>query len=257
MTDDVLTNLTADRGNLAFAARLTFPDSATQTKVGGASDGPDIANQPKAVSSPSVLQKHPSSGSLSAEPGPRNVDDPIKGVIQPFAKTDVLAPLAGSPKESSSSSKTPVPADFPKPTSEANVEAAPAPANSSHDIRVRVPDNQGGVMDVRFLDLGSEVKVSVRTPDNNLAQTLRGNLSSLTQQLTAVGIQTETWRPASGSSFSQGSSQQSADSDPNSNGSGHRSGRDAKQGNQREPTNQNQNQPRWLQEFEFSAGTQS
>jgi len=105
-------------------------------------------------------------------------------------------------------------------------------------------------MDVRFLDLGTEVRVSVRTPDESLAQTLRANLPELAQHLSAGGIQTELWRPDSGSSFSRSSSQQSADSDSNPNQSGSGSERGGSQGSTQQQSREKK--PRWLQEFEFS-----
>jgi hypothetical protein len=237
LIDDAPAATTADQGNLAFAARLT-----AQPVVSATEPAHDEPSRPKVGSSSTATQTYTAAD-------PQTGSDLTKSVAQQLAKPDLLIP-ATQAKEFVSNSKAPVPPDVSKPANEANVEAPQIATNSSHDVRVRVSDNQGGTLDVRFLDMGNEVRVSVRTPDNNLAQSLRGNLAELSQHLSVGGINSEMWRPGSGSSSFQGSSQQSPDSDSNSNQSGHGAHREAKQGNpQQQPK---QDQPRWLQEFESS-----
>jgi hypothetical protein len=253
LSDDAPAANTADQGDVAFAARLTAAVIPAQTVVGATEPAPGEPSRPKAVSPSAAPQTYMAADSQTSS-------DPAKSVAQQFAKPDsaltiattsvTTIPVTTPAKEFVSNSKAPVPADVAKPANEATLETSPIATTSSHDIRVRVSDNQGGTLDVRFLDLGSEVRVSVRTPDNNLAQSLRGNLTELSQHLSVGGINSEMWRPGSGSSLFQGSSQQSPDSDSNSNQSGHGAGREAKQGNpQQQPK---QDQPRWLQEFESS-----
>jgi hypothetical protein len=254
LADDAPEAVTADQDNLAFAARLTSAVIPAQTNVGAAQPAPDPLDRPKAAPSSMAPQTYMAASTPTGDGDSQASGDPSKNLVQQFAKPDTSIPVAASPKEFVSSSKALAPPDVSKPAIEANVEAPSIAINSSHDIRVRVSDNQGGTLDVRFLDLGSEVRVSVRTPDNNLAQSLRGNLTELTQHLSVGGIQSEMWRPGSGSSF-QGSSQQSPDSDSHSNQSGHGAGRQAKQGNPQQQQQSKQNQPRWLQEFELSTGS--
>ena len=75
-------------------------------------------------------------------------------------------------------------------------EPPAAPPTSTHDIRVRVPDNNGGSTQVRFVESGGEVRVSVRTADEGLAQNLRTHLNDLTQRLSDGGMPAEIWKPA-------------------------------------------------------------
>jgi hypothetical protein len=92
------------------------------------------------------------------------------------------------------------------------------------------------------VDRGTEVHVSVRTGDVELAQMLRGGLSELTGQLHGNGIHAEVWRP--GSDPSQSDSQNdSRDSAGRRNQSG------AKREGQDQP---NANKPRWVEELESS-----
>jgi hypothetical protein len=73
----------------------------------------------------------------------------------------------------------------------------PEPASAAgplRDIQFRV--NQGGQrVDVRLTERGGEVHVSVRTPDAQLAGTLREDLPLLSAKLEQTGFRAETWRP--------------------------------------------------------------
>lgn len=249
LPEEQTVNPAAGQGNLAFAARLFSTASATQAGFGGMQTPPaDVTNRPLA-SSPSALQKCLAVNPQAVEASHQAGDEPTKGLPEQFTKLDVLAPFVRAAQESNPNSKAHVLAVAPQPSIEANIEAAQAPPSSSHDIRVRVPDNQGGAMDVRFLDLGGEVRVSVRTPDDGLAQTLRGNLAELAHRLSVGGIQTELWHTDSGSSASHSSSQHSGDSDSNSNQSRHGTGQRGRRNSQQQSK---QDQPPWLKEFEFS-----
>jgi hypothetical protein len=73
-------------------------------------------------------------------------------------------------------------------------EPAPA-AGAARDIQFRV--NQGGQrVDVRLTERGGEVHVSVRTPDAQLAGSLREDLPVLSAKLEQSGFRAETWGPA-------------------------------------------------------------
>jgi hypothetical protein len=132
-------------------------------------------------------------------------------------------------------------------------EPPTAPPNSNRDITVRIPDATDRGTNVRFVERGSEVHVSVRTGDSELAQMLRGGLSDLTGRLQHNGIQAEVWRP--GADSSQSGSQNQADSqsqagDPKGSG-----GRRNQSGAQREEQDQpSENKPRWVEELETSIG---
>src|SRR4029077_586262 len=86
----------------------------------------------------------------------------------------------------------------------------PAPNPTSHvtDVsgNIQVPRADASGDDrvaIRMLQRGSEMHVSVRTPDSQLAQSLRQDLGKLTTGLDQGGFRTETWGPAATNSTAQ------------------------------------------------------
>lgn len=247
----------ASRPNeLAFAAKLSpAPVSPTPQDTPAAPTSAVAARPTVAAAVParaSAPQKYLPGGSLTEEADPQTEKQSQVAQAEPFLKVNATVPSVGPTTEpatpgKSSTSQTSDPAPTQAPH-EPVLEQTPASPASSHDFRVRIPDNQGGTMDLRFLESGGEVRVTVRTPDNNLAQTLRSQLNQLTQQLSSGGIQTELWQPGSNRSFSQGSQQESQNF-------GHGSGGNKREQNQQQESNSNK--PRWLEELELSNGRAS
>jgi hypothetical protein len=101
-----------------------------------------------------------------------------------------------------------------------------------------------------MLQKGSEIHVSVRTPDTQLAQSLRQDLGKLTTGLDQGGFRTETWRPAAAAQ-SNTNHQPSQDS-PNRDGaaSNARSGGNSNQGSGEQKRKQQDDRPRWVAELE-------
>jgi len=128
------------------------------------------------------------------------------------------------------------------------IEPPAAPPTSAHDIRVRVPDNNGGSTQVRFVESGGEVRVSVRTADEGLAQNLRTHLNDLTQRLADGGMPAEFWKPASQTASPEDNRSQPDHSQANRDGrgsGGQHAGQDAQQDG-------GQERPAWLEEMEAS-----
>jgi hypothetical protein len=109
---------------------------------------------------------------------------------------------------------------------------------------VRLPDNNGGSTQVRFVESGGEVRVSVRTADEGLAQNLRSHLNDLSQRLADGGIPAEIWKPGSDAASSQNNQHQPDRDGRGSNGqpSGGQDGQPDRQ----------QKRPAWLEEMEAS-----
>jgi hypothetical protein len=99
-----------------------------------------------------------------------------------------------------------------------------------------------------MLQKGSEIHVSVRTPDTQLAQSLRQDLGKLTTGLDQGGFRTETWRPAAAAQ-SNTNHQPSQDS-PNRAASNARSGGNSNQGSGEQKRKQQDDRPRWVAELE-------
>lgn len=124
-------------------------------------------------------------------------------------------------------------------------EPPAAPPTSPHDIRVQVPDNNGGSTQVRFVESAGEVRVSVRTADEGLAQNLRSHLNDLTQRLADGGIPAEVWKPGTGA----GSQSQNNQHQPDREGRGSGGQQSGGQGGQQD---RQQKRPEWLEEMEAS-----
>jgi hypothetical protein len=122
------------------------------------------------------------------------------------------------------------------------IEPPAAPPTSAHDIRVQVPDDKGGSTQVRFVESGGEVRVSVRTADEGLAQSLRSHLTDLTQRLTDGGLPAEIWKPAA-------ASPQNNQPQPDREGRGSGGQQPGGQGGQQD---RQQKRPAWLDEMEAS-----
>ncbi len=273
---------------LAFAARLSLPAFgnavADQTRLKSLPSQKQDSTAPKGSSSadqikvkappqqsaaerdPEPSEKPPtpvSAAAGTAQSDARHAKEPDVPPAAPADKTDVvfsrIEPKSGDPTVLSSrvQDSSPSPSPSVADRMEHVIEPAAAPAASSNDIRVRVPDNSGGSTEVRFVEAAGEVRVSVRTANSDLAQTLRSGLEDLSHKLSNDGVRAEIWHPgasASQSSFSQRSPQQDQQQDQRGSG-----GRDdansgsGKQGSEgRGQSGSQQNKPQWLEELEAS-----
>jgi len=246
---------------LAFAARLTavqqpnetdstIPKNPTQLSVG--SDGPVATRIPvRYAATPQIIQRAEQkySGDLESQVDPIEYAGPA---FDRSARPDYIVP--GSPAANDTakfSQSQPIPDPLPTPRTERVIEPPAAAPTSSRDIRVQVPDNNGGTTQVRFLETGGEVRVSVRTADTGLAQSLRSHLNDLSLRLAEGGVPAEIWKPAPGAASSQNDQHHSDREGRGSEGrhSGSDSGKHS--GSQSDQQDQ-QERPAWLEEMEAS-----
>lgn len=136
--------------------------------------------------------------------------------------------------------------------------ARPNPASKVTDVSVTIPVPRADAtgddrIAIRMLQRGAEIHVSVRTPDTQLAQSLRQDLSKLSTGLDQGGFRTETWRPAATTSTAQSNASPQHESpagNPNGDAAGS-NGRSAGQGGQGEQKRRQQDErPRWVAELE-------
>lgn len=168
----------------------------------------DTQREPEAAARPERQRK--------AEPVQANVEGPsvsgaTDGAQVPHSLT--TQPETVAVHSGSSSSKLPQAAQ--------PAEPAPAPeplkaSGAARDIRFEVAGGDRRV-EVRLMERGGEVQVTVRTPDSRLAGTLRENLPVLTSRLSESGFRTETGQQASQDSnphSRQDSREQPRDAEP-------------------------------------------
>jgi hypothetical protein len=77
---------------------------------------------------------------------------------------------------------------------ETGPDAAKA-AGAVHDIKLEVTGGEQRV-ELRLSERGGELKLTVRTPDAQLASALRENLPALSSRLAESGLKSEAWHPA-------------------------------------------------------------
>jgi hypothetical protein len=116
-------------------------------------------------------------------------------VSQPTPDAIGSVPTTAPPPSASASS--PSHSADAAPTAEAAGAATSAGA-AANDIRVEVP-TESGKIDVRIMERGGDLHVSVRTADNHLAGNLREGLPALSARLEESGFRSEAWRPGAGS----------------------------------------------------------
>jgi len=231
---------------LAFAARMT---AAPQKTVAAVPENPPPP--PAAPDSPTLARipvRYAATAQILPTAAPGTKPEAIAAVdrsVRTDIRTDIVPPRIESapPVSPSSAPAAPQPAE-PTARTERILEPPPAPPTSANDIRVRVPDNNGGSTQVRFLESGGEVRVSVRTADAELAQNLRGHLNDLTQRLADGGIPAEIWKPGSAASSSQNNQPQ-----PDRDGRGSGGQQPGGQGGQQ---NHQEKRPAWLEQMEAS-----
>jgi hypothetical protein len=82
------------------------------------------------------------------------------------------------------------------------------PRVSPHALNLKVGEPGTAQVDVRVLQRAGSVEVTVRTPDPNLAQSLRQHLPELSDRLGQSGIHGDLWQPASAQASSSDTNRQ-------------------------------------------------
>ena len=246
------------------------------------------AQQPSTAGTPVIAiaaPKQEDSGSHPSEGGAPGKETPKRAQPQPAADSKSFRVASAAPEAVSSASKetplqtraatltaiTSAPLTPPAPEHSSPVSAATsieavsiplaAPKAASHvtdvSVNMQVPRADASGDDrvaIRMLQVGSEIHVSVRTPDSQLAQSLRQDLGKLTTGLDQGGFRTETWRPTAVNSGAQTNTspqhQPQPDSSNREGGSNGRSGGNSGQGSGEQKRRQQDERPRWVAELE-------
>ena len=163
---------------LAFAARISSPNvtpAVGDDSVSTATPAPSFHAQTlqKQVSTPDT---EPAAAQIQGAKGEPDAPGLVKTNVtqlsaQPFSQNEPATSVKGETHPTAGS---------PPAHAEPATEHPAAQPTSSRDITVRIPDDTERGTNVRFVERGSEVHVSVRTGDSELAQMLRGGLGDLT-----------------------------------------------------------------------------
>jgi hypothetical protein len=269
---------------VAAAAAATEADTAIDAESAAATPKPTV-EEPAEPSAPTV--------SAAAEPAHQTQDMAFAARVQAVENTSHAAlpsEMASNAAVASASKKvvaaaddesaTPADARVPLTAVSANMErtasptpaSAPAPVAASHpteavapaettpkataplkDIALQV--NQPGKerVDVRVVQQGNEVHVSVHSGDAILNSGLRQGLSDLQSRLEENGYRSEMWRP--GVATAPVAAAPSAQASSNFSRGGDSQAQQQQSGSQQDSGRRNQNQsgqPRWVEEMESS-----
>jgi hypothetical protein len=224
---------------LAFVARVTSTDRPK----------PPVANP----------QRHPASdaGRLAAASAK---EDELQAQTEPVVSSPSTTPSQAVAAFEQNSRLTAAPEphmEAPASTQQARVEHSsaevrPSAAPVMKDISFQVSRSGEDNVQVRLVQQDGELHVVVRTGDSRLATGLQQSLPELVTRLQENGFRTETWRPGGpgiaplAAAETQNSSADSRNTDSQSQpGWSH-------DGGQRNPNQQHNERPHWLEELESS-----
>lgn len=240
---EVSSNTSSSAAPLAFEAKLS-QDAApgVAASSGDASTNAQPANE--------LLSKPSGNFSPSPEGAPA---DPSDAGARAEVQLAAFAPGASSPTGAHSSATDGAPANPPAQASPVErmqplIEAPAPPAGSHQSITVKVAGETAGAgIDLRFIERGGDIHLSVRTPSPEVAQELRGSLSDLANRFEHAGLRAEISSPsAADSSFSNSSFSGSPDSRGEEGAGGRGSGRNAQDTQDQQQDSRGSNRSRWV-----------
>ena len=227
--------------NFAFAVRLTTQDGTTPEPQAGASAAGAHNAPGAALEAPHPLGTAAAVGGEAAlaeapEPGEHHEQDP-NGAASMFAFEQ---PPSGRAEQSGDAApEQPAAPVAPDPEAAASAQSEPV-----RNIRLQLPGDSNQHVDVRLVEVGGEMRVSVRAGDTKLAQTLQEHIPDLTNRLDGQHVRAEVWTPRTESASSSSAPNQGGQS---SRGDGNPSGQD---GQRRQQNGQQRNQPDWVEDLE-------
>ena len=168
----------SDAGEMAFGLRLQVQSPLNAPSSGKSGGG--LQNGTPGSQRESIPAENTPAASPAASAFPTSF-------VAPEA-TPGSAPQATAPASKTEAPHTPVPV--------AEVAGRPAPAPAAQEISLRVSTNNDQKVDVRLVSRAGEVHVSVHTPDEALARSMREDLGSLTGKLAQSGIGAEAIGPS-------------------------------------------------------------
>jgi len=181
------------------------------------------------------------------------VPAPLESVIvHPMTERSPVTSLvhaAMSPAVAESPEPSKAQPAVPPPATRLDAEDQPATVRPAKEISLQISSGGDHTVDVRLVERGGEVHVSVRTPDVGLAHEMRQDLGSLTGKLAQSGFGTEQFTPLTAGSSSLSDPRNAQENRSPSHGHG----QDPQQGGsgqQQQPQDERGKRPAWAEEME-------
>ncbi len=227
----------AAANNFAFAVRLTGEGAAAQhTESREAAQGPPAL---AGVAQPVVMAAAAAGAEMSGsgtQTGQHSGETPDQGALL-FA--GAAAPAGHAAQTSAgSASEDPTPVTVAEPETTGQNEAV-------RNVRLQLAGDNNQRVDIRLVDVGGEMRVSVRAGDTKLAQTLQEHIPDLSNRLNQQSVRAEIWSPRTENASQSGGANAGGQFTRGGDTPG-QGGQQQRQGNGR----QQQNQPDWVDEFE-------
>ena len=182
----------------AESARPNMDDGSSQEQSSQSTPKPERprADRQIATFSEQKPPQHTAAAEIATQEN-RTVAAPIQTIAPaptaiPSSPLPSIAPRAVEPSAATVTAAvdhspiTPARAERPSEVTEISVTVPVSRADSANEERVAI----------RMVQRGSEIHVSVRTPDREVAQAMRQDLSRLAASLEDAGFRSEAWRPA-------------------------------------------------------------
>ena len=124
------------------------------------------------------------------------------------------------------------------------------PAAPLRQISIQVGPTQQQKVELQVMDRAGELRVGVRSADNDLAQGLRQGLSDLVGRLEQNGFRADAWRPGSTISGVHGAGDTQLKESATQNQDSQGQGQSSQQSRQQQNNQQQQQRPQWVEELE-------
>lgn len=246
-------------GQLAFAARLNTDTPAAAQ--------PSSPTRPSAPTQSSLSAQPSASHPQTAPAGAPNAATPEADAIQPASavtqsvqaapeqtgqraeKPEAQTLSTPSAAEPTAAPRTDAAHALDQPTDIRSADVDPTPAAGANttavrDVRLQVTGADSQRVDVRVMDRGGELRVSVRADDPSLVRSLQDNVADLSTRLDQAHFRSELWTPRT---------QATAQTDSANTNGRQFSGGEGNLGREDRGQQQNgrqQQQPAWVDDFE-------
>ena len=228
------------------------PDAAKMDSGSFTPDSQQPSQDSPKPERPRVVDRETVSSPASGTGAPRETPLPTAGPT-PTA-TVSTATASRAPEPSVSSATVAAPAEH-VPAAAAAVR--PSASSEVTDISLTLPVQRAGDerVAIRMVQRGTEIHVSVRTPDVDAARSMRQDLSRLSSSLDDAGFRADSWRPTTSAVTASSPAQtmrEFSQETPNRDtpGSGEHAGGNQGQSSQEQKRRQQDERPRWVAELE-------
>jgi hypothetical protein len=192
----------ASSGQLAFAVRLN-PDTAAEQTAPQAQAPQSQLQSSHSQSTPDIVQSSVVAASDAVQPSAAITEIVQSGAEQSGehaerAESQTQAtPSAAVEQFAAARADAAHAIDQPVSVRSADIDNPPAPTanNTIRDIRMQVTGSDDQRVDVRVMDRGGELRVSVRADDPSLVRSLQDNVADLSTRLDQAHFQSEVWAP--------------------------------------------------------------